>query len=337
MKMDQRPYRNWGAWLKRKRELKYRSAREFCAHFSLKISYPQYSRYESGDQLPSAAQLVALCSTLGVEPVAALLEWCQAQVDDADVWEKIGALIPLVGPLQRGEAVSFKAPEIPVEVAPPSSQEGFQEFKQVVDQSEQARARALEEAKQLTKAESALLGVTLVFGRIHRDLFESDPRYRDVFTYVNACPESGVTTDDLVRDLSLDLATSFRMAENLVRLGVLAVDRGSGRTVYKASKKFFYFPDDEEFFDLRNKNLRHNLESVLSAKSFSEFQSKRGMRNLLTREWTEAQYQKIVESAEHWLVEASQMDEDSSADTIYSVGVFMGPRFKKSKIRPSTA
>jgi transcriptional regulator with XRE-family HTH domain len=320
MKMEQRTYRNWGQWLKRKRETKFRSAREFCTHIDLGISYPQYSRYESGDQLPSANQLVAICRAVETDPVEALMEWCLSQIEDQEIWVQFGQALPWVAALRRGETVCPK----------PSSEEKDESKNRPSDAELEARAR--EEARATTKAESELLGMTLVFGKVHRELFESDPRYRDVFTYVNAYDGAGVSMDDLSRDLGIETAHAFRMAETLARLGVLVVERGVGKTLYRASKKFFYFPDDEEFFDLRNKNFRHNIEGVLGGKKYAEFVKSGCMRDLLTRELTEEQYKKVRDAAEHWLVEASQMDEDPSAKTIYSIGLFMGPRFKKTAV-----
>ncbi len=53
-------YQSWGGFLKSMREKRFRSAREFCSQVPMGIHYPQYSRYESGAQLPSLEQALAL-------------------------------------------------------------------------------------------------------------------------------------------------------------------------------------------------------------------------------------------------------------------------------------
>ncbi|MGZ6371549.1 MAG: helix-turn-helix domain-containing protein, partial [Bdellovibrionota bacterium] len=77
-----KPYRLWAKFLKTHRELHFRSAREFCAKLPVGISYPQYSRYESGDQLPPLEQALGLARLLKIPTAETLLEWSRAQVED---------------------------------------------------------------------------------------------------------------------------------------------------------------------------------------------------------------------------------------------------------------
>jgi hypothetical protein len=73
-------YQSWGVFLKTRREKHFRSAREFCTRSALGISYPQYSRYEAGDQIPSLAQALALGERLQVPIADTVIEWCRAQL-----------------------------------------------------------------------------------------------------------------------------------------------------------------------------------------------------------------------------------------------------------------
>jgi hypothetical protein len=73
-------YSGWASFLKARRVLRYRSAREYCLKAQLEISYPQYSRYESGDQLPPLEQCLQLCRTLDIPVLDGILEWSQAQM-----------------------------------------------------------------------------------------------------------------------------------------------------------------------------------------------------------------------------------------------------------------
>src|SRR6476661_2541186 len=75
-----RRYESWGDFLKKRREERYRSAREFCSKVKVGISYPQYSRYEAGDQLPNLEQALELCRLLGVPALEGLMEWNRAQM-----------------------------------------------------------------------------------------------------------------------------------------------------------------------------------------------------------------------------------------------------------------
>ena len=73
-------YSCWGEFLKSKRRTHFRSARDFCAQKQIGISYPQYSRYEAGHQLPSLLQAMEMFRHLDVTPAEGMLEWCRAQL-----------------------------------------------------------------------------------------------------------------------------------------------------------------------------------------------------------------------------------------------------------------
>ena len=77
-------YLSWGNFLKTRREIRFKSAREFCSQVPIGISYPQYSRYEAGDQLPSLEQSLSMGAILGVPSMETLLEWSVAQVPAQD-------------------------------------------------------------------------------------------------------------------------------------------------------------------------------------------------------------------------------------------------------------
>ncbi|OFZ69939.1 MAG: hypothetical protein A3K03_06785, partial [Bdellovibrionales bacterium RIFOXYD1_FULL_44_7] len=91
--MSTRKYESWGNFLKKNREGHFRSAREFCARVKIGISYPQYSRYEAGEQLPNLEQALQLCKLLDIPLLEGLLEWCRAQVSESNHREEVNSLI----------------------------------------------------------------------------------------------------------------------------------------------------------------------------------------------------------------------------------------------------
>ena len=74
-------YSCWGEFLKSKRRMRFRSARDFCAQKQIGISYPQYSRYEAGHQLPPLLQAMEMFRHLDITPAEGMLEWCRAQLN----------------------------------------------------------------------------------------------------------------------------------------------------------------------------------------------------------------------------------------------------------------
>src|SRR4051794_28765029 len=106
---DRHRYRSFGQFIKAKREQGFRSARDFCSKVAVGISYPQYSRYEAGDQLPGLEQALALGKLLGVPTVELLLEWSQAQVQEASARQEVDALLKQVRAQSEVPAASRRA------------------------------------------------------------------------------------------------------------------------------------------------------------------------------------------------------------------------------------
>jgi transcriptional regulator with XRE-family HTH domain len=77
-------YPGWGNFLKLRREARFKSAREFCRMSELGISYPQYSRYEAGDQLPTLDSALSIGAILGIAPLETTIEWTLAQLPAAE-------------------------------------------------------------------------------------------------------------------------------------------------------------------------------------------------------------------------------------------------------------
>src|ERR1700747_1458189 len=102
-------YSEFAAFLREKRGLKYRSARDFCTRVKIEVSYPQYSRYEAGEQLPSLPQALVIGEALGLAPVETTLEWNLAQVEDAELASPIRELLEAV----RTGSLNGQMPALP--------------------------------------------------------------------------------------------------------------------------------------------------------------------------------------------------------------------------------
>ena len=99
---------------------------------------------------------------------------------------------------------------------------------------------------------------------------------------------------------------SIGMLENLIELGVI---HKHGKR-FAAAKSNFYFPDDTDFFELRQQNVRHNLEKVLDQITYSDLQEKRALRGLLTRELTPSQLGWVMGQIEGLLGRIVELPED---------------------------
>jgi transcriptional regulator with XRE-family HTH domain len=288
-----RRYASWGEFLKKKRETYFRSAREFCNRLSLGISYPQYSRYEAGDQLPSLEQALELCRILSVSPLEGLLHWNRAQLaEDPDTLKEVDQLLVRI----RDEKPAGKA-EVP--------------------------AKAMGGA---TGGMTPLpLDNVLVFNRSHLKLFLSDPGYRDVFTYINSYAPEWVALEEIALSLNLTVPKTRSMVDSLADAGVLMIAEGKAR----ASKKIFYYPDDSDFFPLRNVNLSHNAQSIMKRLKYEDLQHRRGYRGLLTRELTFKQLDWVIQRLEELTREVVALPETEQPDKIFSMCLLLGERFSR--------
>ena len=277
-------YSSWGKYLKTSRESRFASAREFWSQLGLQISYAQYSRYESGSQLPSLEEALRMGKSIGVSISEVSLEWIVSQLSDDQCAERA--------------------------------------------QLELEWRNASEAATRSAGTAQVPLDEVIVFNRAHLKLFSSDPAYRDVFTYINSFAPDSISARELSSALSIALPRVFEMLKKLYDLGVL-VKSESG---FRASKKNFYFPDDEDFFPLRNLNWKHNAEGILSRISQEDLQLKRASRLLVTRELTESQARLIIDRLEELMGELVNLPETSTPETIYSVCAIFGERFRRSPL-----
>lgn len=280
-------YGSFAGFLRSKREAKYRSAREFCARVKVQVSYPQYSRYEAGEQLPSLSQALTLADALGVDTLEMALEWNLAQIEGSGqkaVREQIQGLLQTI-----------RTGHLP---APSTS----------------------------TAASSIPLDDVIVFNRSHRDLFLKDPAYRDVFTFVNAFGAfEKITFEQIAKALDLPLKKISALVEHLTALGVVLREDGAVR----AAKRNLYFPDDTDFFELRQRNIRHDLDKILGRITHADLFEKRAMRTLLTRELTASQAGWVMGQLESLLGNIMDLPEDPQARSIYSVCTVVGERFSR--------
>ncbi len=307
-----RKYESWGDFLKKRREAHYRSAREFCTRVTVGISYPQYSRYEAGDQLPNLEQALELCRLLQIPPLEGLLEWNRAQIYGHPSKDHIDAILMRVR--EHGvEAVTSGTLPTPKGVIPATST---------------SAATGKAPSGLFTNATISPDDV-IVFNRSHLRLFSSDPAFRDIFTYVNSYSPDWISCKEMSEALGISEVKLDEMLEKLSDLGVILL--ASGRC--RATKKNFYFPDDEDFFELRNINLSHNTAGIMKRLTHQDLQKRRAFRGLLTREMTSEQLEMVISKVEELLGGVIDLPETANPEKIYSMCVLLGERFE----RPVTA
>lgn len=291
--MTNSKYAQFGLFLKKIRQEKYRSAREFSARNDLGISYPQYSRYEAGEQLPSLDQAVKIFELLGLPALQGTMEWCRAQVSDEKVGETLASLAQSA-----------------------------------------ASGQALSPAPRRQIRDALGFGNTLVFNRAQLQLFASDPLFRDIFTYVNAYVRSGtgaeaspglVSAEEMSRAFDVSVERIVRMAGDLIQLGVLTEVQGG----YRPAEQAFFFPNDADFFELRNKNIRHNVDKIMSGMTYDQISTGQAYRGLITRELSEAQVQEVIAELDSIIARVGQMKQAESPDQVYSLALVLGERFRR--------
>src|SRR5687767_453634 len=148
---SKRKYPSWGDFLKTQRSRRYRSAREFCSKVDVGISYPQYSRYEAGEQLPNLDQALRLCRLLGITPLEGTLEWCLAQIGEAETAAEFSKFLGQIRPGASAPAAPAAGPEAILK----------------------SDGQADKSSVPLFGRDSELNDV-FTFNRVHKKLFESD-------------------------------------------------------------------------------------------------------------------------------------------------------------------
>ncbi len=306
-----RKYPLWGEFLKARREAKFRSAREFCARVQIGISYPQYSRYEAGEQLPAIDQALELCQHLGVNSMEGVLEWNRAQLPaEAEASQKIAVLLQQ---LRNGEALSATAPSFADESRPRSM----------------ATAQSSLGAPAGAPATGGVrLDEVIVFNRSHLRMFGSDPAYRDIFTYINSYAPSWISAAEISQAMDIPKRKLMAMLEELHDHGVILMEEEN----CLASKRMFYFPDDEDFFPMRNLNLVHNVSSIMRGLNYQDLMARRAYRGLITRELTAPQLDRLVNRLDEVIHDVVEEPETSEPQKIFSLCVVLGERFDRSRV-----
>lgn len=273
----------------------FRSAREFCAQLKVGISYPQYSRYETGEQLPNLDHALEICRLLKVPALEGLLQWNRAQVTDPELLRSIERLLGRSNDAREEPAAPPRTPGVP-------------------------------------------LDDVIVFNRSHLKLFRSDPAYRDVFTYVNSFSPEAIPLSEISGALGLAPAKLASMVRKLADHGVIDIVKGAPKDSEercRATKSNFYFPDDEDFFELRNSNLSRNVDAILAKLSYQDVTTRKAYRGLITRELTALQLAKVIEDLEKLSGEVVELPETSRPDRIYSLCVLLGERYSRKRLDPN--
>jgi len=291
--MSTRKYESWGNFLKKNREGHFRSAREFCARVKIGISYPQYSRYEAGEQLPNLEQALQLCKLLDIPLLEGLLEWCRAQVSESNHREEVNSLIDQIHSKHANKATNVEAAN----------------------------------DNQISSGSTVSLDDVIVFNRSHLNLFKSDPLYRDIFTYINSFAPEWIAAEEISLAIGVEPIKLEAMLEHLNDHGVILVAGGKCR----AAKRNFYFPDDEDFYHLKNANFDHNSSSIIKNLKLNDLQERKAYRGLVTRELSVEQLEMLITKSEALMTEIISMPETNGVDKVFSLCVLLGQRFSRPK------
>ena len=168
----------------------------------------------------------------------------------------------------------------------------------------------------------------IVFNRSHLKLFLSDSRFRDLFTFVNAYAPEWIAPAEISARFGIPEPELSRMIEQLSDLGILVLRGEDGRC--RTPKSNFYFPDDEDFFALRNANFAQNVETLMSRLTYLELQEKAAHRSLVTRELTPEQASWVSTELERLMSQVVALPETSKPDRVYSVCTLLGERFRRA-------
>jgi hypothetical protein len=103
---------------------------------------------------------------------------------------------------------------------------------------------------------------------------------------------------------------------------------------YRSTKRVLYFPDDEDFFELRNLNFRHNADEILKKLNHPDVAARKAYRGLVTRELTSDQAAQLMAGLEHVLSQAVLKPESPEARSVYSICVLLGERFERAGAVP---
>ncbi|MBI3534994.1 MAG: helix-turn-helix transcriptional regulator [Deltaproteobacteria bacterium] len=299
-------YDSWGTFLRINREKLYRSARDFCNKINLGISYPQYSRYEAGEQLPNLNQALFLCQNLDIQYLEGFFQWSLSQISDAKMKEDISKQLVQL-------------------------QSNNNEKSNGLDTDSALSSDSLYSTTILkTKKESFLMDNVFVFNRSHRELFEVDPYYRDIFTYVNSFGPDLISINEVAMAHGLPIERTKKMLDDLVKLGVM--ERKDSQ--YKALKRVLYFPDDEDFFMLRNKTFLHNVHAIFNKIKYQDLAARQGYRTVVTRKLDLDQIGKLFSLIDELILRAADFPETKNEEKMFSLCVLLGERFTRPKLRP---
>lgn len=308
-----RKYPDWGRFLKKYRADRYRSAREFCSRVDVGISYPQYSRYEAGDQLPNLEQALRLFELLNIPALEGVLEWCLAQARSGESRSASGAT------LLREALNSYRA-----------SSEGRGDEGRSLKQPGNTLTHPADVAM-FPKVGSIPLDDLIVFNQSHLSVFQSDAVYRDLFTYVNAYAPDWITVQELASAVNRSIEQVRAMMKKLCEMGVVTANEAVADQ-FQAAKKNFYFPDDSAFFPLRNRNVSHDVSKILEGLTHADLSQRRAFRGVVTRELTQSQVESVLQVLDRLTSYVVGLPETEHPDKIYSLCLVLGSRFDRSQV-----
>jgi hypothetical protein len=181
-----------------------------------------------------------------------------------------------------------------------------------------------------TKAQSLGSSLSLdhviVFNRSHLDVFQSNPLYRDIFTYINSFAPEAIEIQELARAMDVTVDAIRPLLAKLKDIGVV-MESGNK---YRAAKQSFYFPDDQDFFALRNDNFRRNADAILNRMRYEDIRERQAFRGLITRELTQDQAVQITEELDRVIAKMTLLPETQNPDRVFSLCLLMGERYRRA-------
>jgi hypothetical protein len=169
------------------------------------------------------------------------------------------------------------------------------------------------------------LDKTLVFNQSHLKVFSADPMYRDLFTYINSFYPELISMTELATAFQVPLDQIRKKVLLLEEMGVVSIQNEN----CKVTKSLLYFPDDPEFFELRNKNISYNFNALLEKLQHVDTVSRKAFRGLYSRELSAEQVELLILKLEEVANQVMGFPVTSHAQSVYSLCLLLGVRFSR--------
>jgi len=179
---------------------------------------------------------------------------------------------------------------------------------------------------EVSRTTGVSLDDVIVLNRSHlRLLCSKEPAYRDIFTYVYVYAPDWITPEEVAVAFEIPIESVRGFFKELVELGVLMEQDG----LVRPSKTNCYFPDDADFYELRNLNFTHNVNQIMKRLTFEDLKAGAAYRNLITRELSPRQIRSVIEGIEGLFRNVVGLAERPEPGAVHSLCVVLGERFAR--------